>query len=202
MPISGPPAPYPISNVSSNDASVFTSPDYIRQLNLNGMRGEANQNNALAWSRYQNDWNNYLLNNCRGSAPAIPIWQTVDDSSFNSYWNNLTNNGTGYNSSVVPQAYNLPGGVGVDLVQLQQPSTSTTPVTATPISNTPAPAGNLPSTAVNNSPAPGQSSLPFNMDDLLNTIKTGSTEIAGQTIPYEWIAIAAGCAILYFMVKK
>lgn len=123
----------------STDANVFTTPSYIKELNWAGMVGTAIDNNNLAWGALNGDVQNFVANGCLGTPPNAPNYQNPSRADFETYWARLTNNGTGFNSTVVPSTYGLPGGVGVSNTytppsqayggQVVTPAPTTTPTT-------------------------------------------------------------------------
>lgn len=134
----------------STDANVFTTPSYIKELNWNAMLGTAIANNNLAQQALANDVSNFVANGCQGTPPNQPNYQNPQRSDYEAYYSALTNNGTGYNSSAVPQNYNLPGGVSVTNVYTP-PSNAYGGVAVVPApTTTPPPPGSTPGVNNNN----------------------------------------------------
>lgn len=72
--------------LGSSDAGVYTSPDYIKQLNNNFNAYSVNQANNYAYTNYQTAYNNWLQNGQQGPPPTAPTPQTYDQNQFNTAW--------------------------------------------------------------------------------------------------------------------
>jgi hypothetical protein len=92
------PTLYTYSQLPSTDPSVFTTMSYSEGLNLSSEQQDANYENVRRYQNYMTEFQNWQTDGSQGQPPQAPVYETIDQNSFNQWWaeyqQNMSSGGT------------------------------------------------------------------------------------------------------------
>ena len=86
------PTPYAPAQANSTDPSVYSTLDYSEAMNLSANEVQANDENALRYANYLNEFGNWQMNGSQGQPPQPPVYETVDQNGFDQWWSEYQQN--------------------------------------------------------------------------------------------------------------
>ena len=86
------PTPYTPGQANSTDPSVYSTMDYSEAMNLSANEVQANDENALRYANYMNEFQNWQMNGSQGQPPQPPVYETVDQNGFQKWWSEYQQN--------------------------------------------------------------------------------------------------------------
>jgi len=84
--LAGPATPYKLTQVGSNDPTIYTKMSYSEELNYSIQEQAANDENARRYQNYLTSVQNWHMNGSQGKPPDAPTYETVDRAGFEKWW--------------------------------------------------------------------------------------------------------------------